>query len=132
MGKMDSNTSGESSLYTLPTQNPEVPFNLCAAGQILCSHAQQLVHLTNTLEELLHVVRNVQVPAPLSAQAPPPAPVSLQPPVQLSPSPSDTSLPSVKLALPDKYNGSSGLCKGFLMQCSIYFSRAMLLFPLIH
>ena len=57
------------------------------------------MHLTNTLDELLHVVRNLQVLAPLSAQASP------QPPVQLSPSPSDTSLSSVKLALPDKYDG---------------------------
>lgn len=49
------------------------------------------------------------------------------PPVQPSPSVS-TSLNNPHLSLPDKYDGSSATCKGFLLQCTLYINQQPNLF----
>ncbi|KAL6481423.1 hypothetical protein MHYP_G00095030 [Metynnis hypsauchen] len=95
-----------------------------AQGRLLGSHEQHLQQLNRTMEELIQSLRSLQPPTPPAARTDPtPAPLTAT-------GPPPSSLPfAVPLSIPDKYDGTPDLCQGFLMQCSLYFSRAPTAFP---
>ncbi|KAL0173533.1 hypothetical protein M9458_029501, partial [Cirrhinus mrigala] len=85
---------------------------------MLTRHQQQLDHLTALTEQLVRAVQGLQIATP---PAPPPAtsPSPAAPPITASP----------RLAFPEKFDGSPGKCKGFLLQCTLFVNQQPHLYP---
>ncbi|KAL0180378.1 hypothetical protein M9458_025820, partial [Cirrhinus mrigala] len=108
---------------TSPDTDPAAVFQLTtevsAQATMLASHQQQLQHLTTLTEELVKTLQALRL-----------ADISPQPAVSPQPlsTPSHTTT-SPRLAFPEKFDGSAGKCKGFLMQCSLFVSQQPQLYP---
>ncbi|KAL6485196.1 hypothetical protein MHYP_G00072410 [Metynnis hypsauchen] len=130
LASSDTDATGKSftKKNTLPSSDPAglraLQEAVMAQGRLLGSHEQHLQQLNRTMEELIHSLRSLQPPTPPAARTDPtPAPLTAT-------GPPPSSLPfAVPLSIPDKYDGTPDLCQGFLMQCSLYFSRAPTAFP---
>ncbi|KAI2645252.1 Transposon Tf2-6 polyprotein [Labeo rohita] len=97
---MDSSSASASALQnTSPTMNPAEVSNLQAAfayqSEILKSYQEQLSKLQSVNEHLTQYIRAL----------PPPTPKT------------------VSFALPDKFDGTAELCKGFVRQVKLYFDH---------
>ncbi|KAL0147880.1 hypothetical protein M9458_056801, partial [Cirrhinus mrigala] len=104
---------------TSPTQDPAAVFHLAhevsLQASMLATHQQQLQKLTSLTEELVHAMQALATSS--AAQAQPTAAPAPPPP------PTPTPAINTRLSLPDKYDGTAGKCKGFLLQCSIYINQ---------
>ncbi|KAI2653818.1 Transposon Tf2-6 polyprotein [Labeo rohita] len=120
---MDPQASDQSLQKTSPDTDPAAVFQLTtevsAQATMLASHQQQLQHLTTLTEELVKTLQALRL-----------ADISPQPAVSPQPlsTPSHTTT-SPRLAFPEKFDGSAGKCKGFLMQCSLFVSQQPQLYP---
>ncbi len=92
-----------------------------AQASVLATHQQQLQRLTSLTEELVKTLQAPHVTAPSMNPTPTPAPATTP---TFAPAPQ-----SIRLSLPDKYDGSPGKCTGFLMQCYICITQQPLTYP---
>ncbi|KAL0162424.1 hypothetical protein M9458_041820 [Cirrhinus mrigala] len=121
--QMDPQAS-ESSQKTSPPQDPAAVFQLAhelsRQGSLVATHQQQLEKLTSLTEELVRSVQALTLITTTQAQGPstPAAPAGV------APAP-PTPVPAInsRVALPEKYDGAPGKCKGFLLQCTIYIHQ---------
>ncbi len=96
---MDSNTASASpSLQnTLPSMNPVEVSQLQAAftyqSEVLKGYQEQLNQLQSANEHLTHYIRSLPSPTPQT----------------------------VRLAMPEKFDGSAEQCRGFIRQVEIFF-----------
>ncbi|KAI4897626.1 hypothetical protein NFI96_030156, partial [Prochilodus magdalenae] len=91
---------------------------LQAHGQLLGSHERHLQQLTHSISEVTQSIQpNMNTTSTATA-----APVATVPFTESPYCP-------VRIATPDKYDGSPGFCKGFMLQCSLVFSRIPAAFP---
>ncbi len=122
---MDLNDSASALQKTSPDIDPAAFYHftteLTAQASILATHQQQLNRLTSLTEEMLKALQDLRLQTP--AVQPPP---SRSPPHTATASPSTTS---PRLAFPDKFDGTSSKCKGFLLQCSMFVNQQPLLYP---
>ncbi|KAI2661314.1 Transposon Tf2-6 polyprotein [Labeo rohita] len=112
-----------------PLQKTSPPTDPATAGQIasevsaqatmLTRHQQQLEHLTALTEQLVRAVQGLQVATPPAAPPPTASPPPAAPPVTASP----------RLAFPEKFDGTPGKCKGFLLQCTLFVNQQPHLYP---
>ncbi|KAK2867740.1 hypothetical protein Q8A67_025857 [Cirrhinus molitorella] len=96
---------------------------------MLVTHQQQLTHLTSLTGEIYKSLQALQAQASataIAAASPPIASTSAEaapPPPVLHPS------ASPRLAFPEKFDGTPGKCKGFLLQCSLFIEQQPALYP---
>lgn len=119
--QMDPTASASSSQKTSPKQDPadfhRLSSEVSSQANVLAAHQQQLVKLTALTEELVRSVQALSSPSTAENQAlSPAAPAPVTPAVS-----NNTNQP--KLSLPEKFDGSPSACKGFLLQCSMYFNQ---------
>ncbi|XDV26708.1 hypothetical protein PO909_030346 [Leuciscus waleckii] len=114
----------DKSQKTSPAQDPAAMHQLTTEvsnqASVLLVHQQQLEKLTSLTEDLVRSMQDLSAQFAAAAQ-------TAAPPVQPSPSAS-TSSNNPRLSLPDKYDGSSATCKGFLLQCTLYINQQPNLF----
>ncbi len=122
---MDPNAPDSSLQNTLPPQDPamfhQLSSEVSAQASVLATHQQQLQRLTSLTEELVRTLQAPHVTAPSMNPTPTPAPATTP---TFAPAPQ-----SIRLSLPDKYDGSPGKCTGFLMQSYICISQQPLTYP---
>ncbi len=122
---MDPNFSDSSLQKTSPNSDPaalmQLSTELSAQASQLTLHQNQLNRLTTLTEELVKALQGLSVSPPETASHPPPA-RSSSPPAQV---------PSInpRLAFPEKFDGESAKCKGFLLQCSLFVNQQPSLYP---
>ncbi len=77
--------------------------------------------LTTLTEELVTALQGLRITQPQTAANPPPAPAN----------PPTMQIPSVspRLAFPERFDGDSTRCKGFLLQCSLFVNQQPSLYP---
>ncbi len=97
-----------------PNSNP-------AALKQLALHQHQLQRLTAVTEELVTALQGVRITQPQASANPPPAPAN--PPAMRTPP------VSPRLTFPEKFDGDSTKCKGFLLQCSLFINQQPSLYP---
>ena len=119
--QMDPTVSASPSQKTSPHQDP-ADFSRLASevsnqANVLTAHQQQLVKLTTLTEKLARTVQSLSLPNATENQTSNPAAPASAPPVV-----SNNSI-QPKLSLPEKFDGSPSACKGFLLQCSLYFDQ---------
>ncbi|KAI2661109.1 Transposon Tf2-6 polyprotein [Labeo rohita] len=114
--------TSESSAQASPSTDSatvlQITSELSAQASTLLVHQQQLDRLTDLTGQLVRALQGLQV-------TPPPAtsPVSTPPPG----APSAAASP--RLAFPEKFDGTSVKCKGFLLQCSLFVNQQPHLYP---
>ncbi|XDV25876.1 hypothetical protein PO909_029709 [Leuciscus waleckii] len=100
----------DSSQNTSPYEDPATIMALSAAinaqASQLATHHHQLSRFTSITEELVKAMQTLRTPSSDASAE--------------TASPSSASLRS---ALPEKFDGSPGKCKGFILQCSLYLSQ---------
>ncbi|KAI2668609.1 Transposon Tf2-6 polyprotein [Labeo rohita] len=105
---------------TDPATAGQIASEVSAQASMLSRHQQQLDHLTALTEQLVRAVQGLQIAAPPAVSPPPAAsPSPAAPPVTASP----------RLAFPEKFDGSPGKCKGFLLQCTLFVNQQPHLYP---
>ncbi len=118
---MDPNAPDSSLQNTLPPQDPamfhQLSSEVSAQASVLATHQQQLQRLTSLTEELVRTLQAPHVTAPSMNPTPATTPT-------FAPAPQ-----SIRLSLPDKYDGSPGKCTGFLMQSYICITQQPLTYP---
>ncbi len=94
---------------------------LSAQAHQLAIHQHQLTRLTTLTEELVRTLQGLSLspPAPAATQANVPVNIPNNPPPPVSP----------RLAFPERFNGDSAMCKGFLLQCSLFVTQQPALYP---
>ncbi|KAL0151606.1 hypothetical protein M9458_053089 [Cirrhinus mrigala] len=107
-----------------PSQDPaalhRVVTEVSRQANVLLTHHQQLDNITTTTEDLVRSVQALtQAVNRLTTPANPPT-AAAAPPSPPAPAVATATSSSARLSLPEKYDGSAGKCKGFLMQCAIY------------
>ncbi len=121
---MDLNDTASSLQKTSPDIDPAAFYHftteVTTQASILATHQQQLNRLTLLSEEMLKALQDLRLHTP-AVQPPPRAP-----PHTATASSSPTS---PRLAFPDKFDGTSSKCKGFLLQCSMFVNQQPLLYP---
>ncbi|KAL0150433.1 hypothetical protein M9458_054260 [Cirrhinus mrigala] len=122
---MDPSSVDPSLQKTSPQIDPAAVYRLTtevsAQANVLASHQQQLSHLTALTEEMVKTLRSLQLP---TAEA---VPSPVTPPTQSTSSAAPIASP--RLAYPDKFDGTSAKCKGFLLQCSLFVTQQPALYP---
>ncbi len=114
-----------SSQKTLPQSDPaaltQLTSELSAQANQLAIHQHQLTHLTALTEELVRSLQGLSLspPAPAATQDDIPVNIPNHPPPPMSP----------RLAFPERFNGDSTMCKGFLLQCSLFVTQQPALYP---
>lgn len=107
---MDLTDSDDAQQKTSPPQGSATMSSLTAAFSALASqlaaHYHQLNRLTSLTEELEKAIQTLQTPAP------DPSPVQTLPPAARSTEIQPSASASPGLALPEKFNGDPGKCKG--------------------
>ncbi|KAI2653918.1 Transposon Tf2-9 polyprotein [Labeo rohita] len=90
---------------------------------VLATHEHQLDKLTRLSDEMLRALQtlNTSVSALAQASAAEQAAAAAPPPMP-PPAPVVTNH-SARMSLPEKYDGTPGKAKGFLMQCSLYIHQ---------
>ncbi|KAL0151773.1 hypothetical protein M9458_052924 [Cirrhinus mrigala] len=111
-------SSQKASLHTDPATVDQITSELSAQASVLTSHQQQLDRLTSLTEQLVRALQGLQV-------APPPA----APPVTTPPPGAQAVTASPRLAFPEKFDGMSAKCKGFLLQCTLFVNQQPHLYP---
>ncbi|KAL0179640.1 hypothetical protein M9458_025082, partial [Cirrhinus mrigala] len=91
---------------------------LTAQASTLLMHQQQLDRLTDLTGQPVRALQGLQLTAPPAIPPATPPPVGAQP---------VTSSP--RLAFPEKFDGTSTKCKGFLLQCSLFVTQQPHLYP---
>ncbi|KAI2667107.1 Transposon Tf2-6 polyprotein [Labeo rohita] len=105
---------------TDPATAGQIASEVSAQASMLSRHQQQLDHLTALTEQLVRAVQGLQIATPPAVSPPPAAsPSPAAPPVTASP----------RLAFPEKFDGSPGKCKGFLLQCTLFVNQQPHLYP---
>ncbi len=121
---MDLNDTASALQKTSPPIDPAAFYHftteVTTQASILATHQQQLNRLTLLSEEMLKALQDLRLHTP-AVQPPPRAP-----PHTATASSSPTS---PRLAFPDKFDGTSSKCKGFLLQCSMFVNQQPLLYP---
>ncbi len=102
-------------------QQKNSPNSHPAALKQLALHQHQLQRLTAVTEELVTALQGVRITQPQASANPPPAPAN--PPAMQTPP------VSPRLAFPEKFDGDSTKCKGFLLQCSLFVNQQPSLYP---
>ncbi len=122
---MDPSPSDVSQHKTSPNSDPaalmQLTTELTAQASQLASHQHQLQRLTTLTEELVTALQGLRITQPQAAANPPP--VSANPPAMQTPP------VSPRLAFPEKFDGDSTKCKGFLLQCSLFINQQPSLYP---
>ncbi len=122
---MDPSLSDVSQQKTSPNSDPaalmQLTSELTAQASQLASHQHQLQRLTTLTEELVTALQGLRITQPQTAANPPPAPAN--PPTMQVPS------VSPRLAFPERFDGDSTRCKGFLLQCSLFVNQQPSLYP---
>ncbi len=114
-----------SSQKTSPQRDPaaftQLTSELSAQANQLAIHQHQLTRLTALTEELVRSLQGLSLspPAPAAAQDDIPVNIPNHPPPPVSP----------RLAFPERFNGDSTMCKGFLLQCSLFVTQQPALYP---
>ncbi len=114
-----------SSQKTSPQRDPaaftQLTSELSAQANQLAIHQHQLTRLTALTEELVRSLQGLSLspPAPAAAQEDIPVNIPNHPPPPVSPC----------LAFPERFNGDSTMCKGFLLQCSLFVTQQPALYP---
>ncbi|KAI2661215.1 Transposon Tf2-9 polyprotein [Labeo rohita] len=112
-----------SAVKTLPPTDPatagQIASEVSAQATMLTRHQQQLEHLTALTEQLVRAVQGLQIATPPAAPPPTASPPPAAPPVTASP----------RLAFPEKFDGTPGKCKGFLLQCTLFVNQQPHLYP---
>ncbi|KAL0168456.1 hypothetical protein M9458_036678, partial [Cirrhinus mrigala] len=111
----------KTSPYTDPATVHQLSAELSAQASVLATHQQQLNRLTTLTEEL---VKMLQAPRTPSAE---PAISHSSSPIHAAAQTATTTSP--RLAFPDKFDGTPGKCKGFLLQCSMFVNQQPALYP---
>jgi len=88
---------------------------LSAQASQLAAHQHQLAWLTSLTEDLVRSLQglNLQPTTPPAAPHPKPSHPPENPPAIVNP----------RLAFPEKFDGESNRCKGFLLQCSLFVNQ---------
>jgi len=111
--------SSESLQKTSPLSDPaaivQLSTELSAQASQLTLHQHQLTRLTNLTEDL---VRSLQGLTLQSTASPPVAVAATNPPPEQA-----ANTVSPRLAFPEKFDGASNKCKGFLLQCSLFVNQ---------
>ncbi len=106
-----------SSQKTSPQRDPAALTQLTLSAQAnqLAIHQHQLTRLTALTEELVRSLQGLSLspPAPAATQDDIPVNIPNHPPPPVSP----------HLAFPERFNGDSTMCKGFLLQCSLFVTQ---------
>ncbi len=122
---MDPSLSDVSQQKTSPNSDPaalmQLTTELTAQASQLASHQHQLQRLTTLTEELVTTLQGLHITQPQAAANPPPVPAN--PPTMQTPS------VSPRLAFPERFDGDSTKCKGFLLQCSLFVNQQPSLYP---
>ncbi len=122
---MDPSLSDVSQQKTSPNSDPaalmQLTSELTAQASQLASLQHQLQRLTTLTEELVTALQGLRITQPQTAANPPPA--SANPPTMQIPS------VSPRLAFPERFDGDSTRCKGFLLQCSLFVNQQPSLYP---
>ncbi len=114
-----------SSQKTSPQSDPaaltQLTSELSAQANQLAIHQHQLTCLTALTEELVRSLQGLSLSAPALAATQDDIPVNIlnHPPPPVSP----------RLAFPERFNGDSTMCKGFLLQCSLFVTQQPALYP---
>ncbi len=114
-----------SSQKTSPQSDPaaltQLTSELSAQANQLAIHQHQLTRLTALTEELVRSLQGLSLspPAPGATQDDIPVNIPNHPPPPVSP----------RLAFPKRFNGDSTMCKGFLLQCSLFVTQQPALYP---
>ncbi len=117
--------ASDSSQKTSPQSDPaalmQLTSELSAQANQLAIHQHQLTRLTTLTEELVRTLQGLSLspPAPAAAQANVTVNIPNHPPPPVSP----------RLAFPERFNGDSAMCKGFLLQCSLFVAQQPALYP---
>ena len=115
--QMDPTESGASLQKTSPKPDPaavmQLSTELSAQASQLTLHHHQLNHLTTLTEEL---VKDLQGLRGLAANAPSVQSQEVSPPTVSTPV-------NPRLAFPEKFDGTSTKCKGFLLQCTLFVDQ---------
>ena len=120
---MDLTDSEQSLQNTSPDPGPaavsQLTTEVTAQAAALVQHKRQLEHLTTLTNELVHAIRGLKVSA---------SSATTDQPSGASPSTASATV-NPRLALPEKFDGASARCKGFLLQCRLYFDQQPTLHP---
>ncbi len=88
---------------------------LYAEAQQLTAHHHQLQKLTSLTEDLVRTLQSLQLPSAASPVSPTPVVMAAarSPPTSVNP----------RLAFPERFDGSSSQCRGFLLQCTVFVNQ---------
>ncbi|KAL0147003.1 hypothetical protein M9458_057527, partial [Cirrhinus mrigala] len=116
--QITSELSAQASPSTDPATVLQITSELSAQASTLLVHQQQLDRLTDLTGQLVRALQGLQV-------TPPPA----TSPVTTPPPGAQPVAASPRLAFPEKFDGTSAKCKGFLLQCSLFVNQQPHLYP---